>query len=96
MILLKKYKVEGESMTPTFQPGDLILISYIPYLFQRPKTKDIVVIKYQNKLILKRITKIKSGKYYIEGDNKNKSTDSRAFGWISKSDICATVIYSNS
>lgn len=96
MILLKKYKVEGESMLPTFPPGSFILISYIPYLFLKPKTKDIVVIKYRNKLILKRIAKIKAGRFYVEGDNKNKSTDSRAFGWISKSDILATVIYSNS
>ena len=45
-----------------------------------------------NKYLVKRITKVDGEKYFVSGDNKNDSLDSREFGWISKGDILGKVI----
>jgi hypothetical protein len=37
--------------------------------------------------LTKRIIKIKKGCYWVEGDNRDDSWDSRAFGWLCPSDI---------
>lgn len=57
-------------MLPTFAPGDRVIVSSIPYSFSKPEIGDIVLFKYSDKLMVKRITKISNGKYYLLGDNR--------------------------
>jgi len=49
------------------------------------------------KFLIKRITKIDPSadgeKYFVSGDNKKDSMDSRRFGWILIKDIVGKVIY---
>lgn len=41
-----------------------------------------------SRTLIKRIIKINSkGCYWVEGDNRNYSTDSREYGWLCPSDI---------
>ena len=70
-----------------------VLISRIPYWFKDPKINDIVAFRNSGKIFLKRIIKIQNGKYFVAGDNKNDSYDSRNFGDISKKQILGKVIY---
>ena len=60
MLFLSLFRVSGHSMLPTFKPGQILLVSSIPYLFQKPKIGDVVVIKdpRSGKLLLKRIAKV--------------------------------------
>lgn len=53
---------------------------------------DLIVLEIKNKLMIKRIKKINNNELWIEGDNKNESTDSRSFGWIKKSQVVAKVM----
>ena len=76
-------------MQPTINPGQLVIISSLPYLFSNPKVKDIIAFKSDQKLILKRIIKIKEDTYLVEGDNKQ---DSKSYGWINKSNLIGKVI----
>jgi len=93
MLLLGKFKVVGHSMEPQIKNGQLVLVSNISYLFKSPKINDIVAFKDKlGKVLIKRIIKIESGKYYVEGDNKSDSLDSRKFGSISKDKIIGEVI----
>lgn len=58
--------------------------------------KDDIIICHDprtKKMIVKRITKIKGNEYFVEGDNKEQSTDSRVFGWLKKKDILAKIAY---
>jgi nickel-type superoxide dismutase maturation protease len=93
MLLLGKFKVVGHSMEPQIKTGQLVLVSNISYLFKSPKINDIVAFRDNGgKVLIKRIIKIESGEYFVEGDNKNDSLDSRKFGGISKDKIIGEVI----
>lgn len=82
-------------MEPTYRSGDILLVSSILYVFRNPKVSDIVVVKDPRDLrpVLKRITQIKDNSYFVVGDNKHESTDSRHFGFIHKKRIVGKVIY---
>ena len=79
-------------MEPSFRHGDIVLVNKLSYLFKKPKVGDVVVVKKTHRYILKRIQKIENGKYFVVGDNKKESTDSRTFGWIKRKDIVRKVI----
>jgi len=93
MLLLRKFRVHGHSMEPIIGNDKLILVSKIPYLFSRPKVKDVIAFKNGKEVLVKRIIKISAGNYKVEGDNLKDSLDSRSFGSVSKTDILGKVIY---
>jgi phage repressor protein C with HTH and peptisase S24 domain len=85
--------VKEESMIPLLYPGNTILV----YRFSKLKTNDIVVLKnpYKNRkerYLVKKIFKITKKSLYVEGLNKEKSIDSRQFGWIAKKDVVGKMI----
>lgn len=79
-------------MEPAILQGQTVLVSSIPYLFSKPKSGDIVAFKREEKIFIKRIARIEGQKYFITGDNKNDSMDSRKFGWISRKAIIGKII----
>ncbi len=79
-------------MLPTLKPGQDVLCFNWAYIFSRPKIGDIVVIRHQGKEIIKRIQKAHDREYFVEGDNKEESVDSRNFGPIEKQEIIGKVI----
>jgi len=94
MLLLSKFKVSGHSMEPTIKNNDTVLVSGIVYLFKNPKANDIVAFADKKNLInIKRIAKANGEKFFVEGDNKKDSFDSRNFGQILKKQILGKVIY---
>lgn len=86
-------------MFPTLMPGQSILVNRLTYLITKPKTGEIIAANdpRDGKILIKRIAKIDSAKqnlrFFVLGDNKSESTDSRAFGWITKKDIIGKVVY---
>lgn len=80
-------------MHPAIKDGDEILISNIPYLFKKPNINDIVAVKFKNKTLIKRIVKIKQSRYFLRGDNKIDSFDSRRFGFIDRKQILGKLVY---
>ena len=92
-----KYKISGNSMKPVLKDGDYVLVNRLAYIFKTPQVDDIIAAldPRDKKTLIKRITKIQNGKYVIQGDNKNFSTDSRNFGMIEKKSIIGKVILNN-
>ena len=101
---LRRFQVEGESMNPGYKPGERLLISPILLKFSPPTEGDVVVIQHPKnpaKQILKRIIGIPGdrvegveldlGEYFVLGDNKGKSEDSRHFGKIYQDQILGKV-----
>ena len=76
-------------MMPKLKPGEKILVSTLPYLFSSPKVGDVIVFKYQNKFIIKKISKIKNEEYLINGENKK---DSLKIPKIKRKEILGKVI----
>jgi len=85
-------RISGHSMEPTIKNGSVVVISNILFMFKTPKEKDIIAFKNKDKVFIKRISKINNGKYFLEGDNKNDSLDSRKIGLIEGKDIIGKVI----
>lgn len=93
--MLSLFQVKGESMRPFCKQGDFVLAESMSYLFFRPKVGHLVVARHPQKpgmLLLKRIVREKEGRYWVEGDNAEKSTDSRHFGWVGKENIRGKVV----
>jgi nickel-type superoxide dismutase maturation protease len=89
---LIRCQISGNSMKPTFTSGETVLVNKLAFLIVEPKQGDIIVIK-RDKLLVKRVEKKKENSFFVVGDNKKESTDSRHFGWVDKKDIVGKVIY---
>lgn len=80
-------------MEPTIQNGGTVLVSNLLYLFQNPRIDDIVAVGEAGKVLIKRVTGIHKGNYFLAGDNQQDSLDSRKFGLVAKQNILGKVIY---
>jgi signal peptidase I len=80
-------------MSPTLQDGQVVLVNRLTYLFSKPKLGDIVACRdpRDGRVLIKRITNIIRGQYFVLGDNKKGSTDSRKFGMIEKTALLGKV-----
>lgn len=88
------FVVKGQSMEPLCKEGDFILLDKLRYLVYEPKVGDIVVLRHpvqQDRFILKYIMRDMMSEYgalyWVEGLNKEESSDSRSFGWIPRNII---------
>lgn len=79
-------------MEPFLKEGQVVLVSSCPFILSKPKVRDVVVFKHENKFYIKRIKKKRDDKYFLEGDNSKDSLDSKKLGWIEKKDIIGKVI----
>ena len=86
---ISKFKVFGNSMYSTLKEGQGVLT----FNWGKVKIGDIVVIKYKNREIIKRIKKIEEDRFFVKGDNEKESTDSRHFVSLNKLQIIGKVIY---
>lgn len=77
-------------MEPTIKNGSIVVISSIPYFFLKPKVGDIIALKNNKKILIKRIKTIHNQKIFIEGDNKN---DNLEIGWIEETNIIGKILY---
>lgn len=84
VLLIKKFivtpiRVVGPSMKDTLMDGDIMLLDKISYRFSDIDRFDIVVIKYDNELIIKRVLgmpgdtiEVINNKLYINGEEQNE------------------------
>ena len=133
LFIITPVKVVGDSMLPTLKAGEVLMLSKDPFIGKKIYRFDIVVIKYNNETIIKRVIglpgesieyldntlyvdgeivkeKFKHGKtedfssedltgiekvpddsYFVLGDNREVSMDSRIIGYINKKDIVGKV-----
>jgi nickel-type superoxide dismutase maturation protease len=90
--LFERVEVHGTSMTPTFDPGDRLLLvrRYRPLrrgdLVSLPDPRDA------RRQLVKRVVDVRADGVVLAGDNPGASTDSRAFGAVPASSIRHLVV----
>lgn len=129
IFIAKPFIVSGESMIPTFESGDYLIVDQISYRIEQPKRGDVIVFKYpkdttryfikriiglpgetiavhSNKITIKNkdfpngfqlsedyikiptnediLYTLPENKYYVMGDNRTNSSDSRIWGPVEK------------
>jgi signal peptidase I len=125
MFIAQPFVVSGESMFPTFNDGQYLIVDEISYIVGTPHRGDVIIFRYPNetkRFFIKRIIgmpneeilinngevvivnkdnkdgfklqesyinesfnttetyKTKDDEYFVMGDNRNRSLDSRAWG----------------
>lgn len=132
LFVAQPFVVEGESMYPTFDSGDYLIVDELTYRFNEPERGDVVVFRYPGNpsiFYIKRViglpgetvsidrgkvtitkadsstltldesyvvtedatysksTVIGPNEYFVMGDNRPRSSDSRVWGLLPKKDI---------
>ncbi len=87
MIFIRR--VVGSSMSPALTEGQLVIAHQV----RNFRVGQVVVAYVDGHEVIKRIMKIEDGSVYLEGDNKNYSTDSRAYGPVSDVNIEGVVFW---
>lgn len=132
LFVAQPFIVEGESMHPTFDSGDYLIVDELSYRFHEPERGDVIVFRYpgdEKVFYIKRIiglpgetvtiergnvtitkpdgtkltidepyvvaedatytesTVVGPGEYFVMGDNRPRSSDSRVWGLLPKREI---------
>lgn len=103
MLGFSTVKVSGSSMSPTFMPGDWLLIKEIRnsshplkllsvYLINDPERPGVKLLKRIKEVEVDEIVGKKAQyKYWLEGDHP-ASTDSRKWGWLNQDQVIGRVV----
>jgi phage repressor protein C with HTH and peptisase S24 domain len=78
-------------MLPTLRPGQLLL----GYRWGRARRGQIVVVQRES-FVVKRMHHLTENGWWIEGDNKAHSNDSRTYGEVKYDQIEAIIIWRSS
>ena len=105
----KAVEVRGDSMSPNFNDGDWLLFRLLPAKSKSGKlvgklVGKVVLIQRQSQvgtdfLQVKRVVKVdetnetNETKFWVEGDNKANSTDSRSWGALDSSEVIGKLIF---
>lgn len=79
-------------MAPTFHAGDWLLVMW-GGAFRPGQTVLVERESQPGVFLIKRVVRLEANKYWVEGDNKEESTDSRHWGAITQEEIVATVVF---
>ncbi len=103
----KAVEVRGESMSPNYNDGDWLLFRLFPAK-SKAKSKlnelvgKVVLIQRRSKvgedfLQVKRVTQVHNdndeARIWVEGDCKEKSTDSRSWGPLNSDEVIGKLIF---
>lgn len=92
----RRFRVVGESMLPLLPPDTEVLIRPGIYRWQFPCAGDLVVAEHPQQAnfhLLKWIVYVEpDGSCYLQGLNRDRSTDSRHFGLVPRDRLIGRVV----
>lgn len=90
--VLTRVTIAGPSMSPTFEPGDrVLLVRGLP--LRVGHLVGVVDPRNHERLMLKRVVGITPGGVLVAGDNPEASTDSRHFGPVARRLVRGRAVY---
>lgn len=100
-LALGRVKVSGESMSPTYKDGVILLVRWFAATQKDLPLASVVVIERDEMpgiFFIKRIQKSHSGAYWVEGDNRDpevekRMKDSRSWGYIPAHEVRGKVLF---
>ncbi len=137
LFVAQPFIVSGESMVPTFENGQYLIVDELSYHLEQPRRGDVIVFRYPKdttQFFIKRIIglpgdivhvtdagisvtrddgttlpldesfvvnhgnggthdyPVMSGDYFVMGDNRPESSDSRAWGLLPRKNIVGRVL----
>ena len=100
-LALGRVKVSGESMSPTYKDGVILLVRWFAATQKDLPLSSVVVIERDEMpgiFFIKRIQKSHSGAYWVEGDNRDpevekRMKDSRSWGYIPAHEVRGKVLF---
>jgi nickel-type superoxide dismutase maturation protease len=84
---LRRVRVEGQSMMPTYQDGEVLTAIR---KWRPVRVGDVVVVRdprSPDRWLLKRCVARRGAQVDVRGDDESQSTDSRVFGTVASSSI---------
>lgn len=83
-------KVDGNSMLPTYTNNNIVLVNHLKTV----KSNDVVVFYAPDThwITIKRVTEIRNNGFFVMGDNRHDSVDSRYFGVVPVTNMIGVVI----
>ena len=98
----KKVEVRGDSMSPNYNDGDWLLFRLLPAKSKANELVGKVVLIQRHSevgtdfLQVKRVINVHNhndeAQIWVEGDNKDKSTDSRSWGALDSSEVIGRLL----
>lgn len=93
-------RVSGESMAPTFNNGDILLIRIFKGVPERVELLKVVLVEREAQPgihYIKRVQKAHGDLYWVEGDNRDpevetRINDSRTWGYVGAHEIRGEVV----
>ncbi len=82
-------RVVGDSMEPFLSAGRLIVVVSSKHY----NPGDVVGVRFDSKIIIKRIAKTRDNLVYVLGDNPRNSLDSRKLGWIASDNLVFKLLF---
>lgn len=80
-------RVAGQSMSPALKSGQIVI-----GWRTLPRVGGIVLAHQAGREVIKRIESVKNNEYYLVGDNRAESQDSRHYGSVTFHDIIGSIM----
>ena len=106
---MKLMRVQGRSMEPTLRPGALVLVDQRVYRRRSPRRGEIVVARlgasgracvkrliglpHDELVVGNRLWQLQADEYFLVGDSRDQSADSRELGPVRQADVVGRVRY---
>lgn len=90
----RRFRVVGDSMQPTLNTGEMVLVAHFAYSKILPRAGDIVLARhpYQKLHIIKRVAALTAdNRIVLHSDNAAAGSDSRQWGALHPSHILGKV-----
>jgi nickel-type superoxide dismutase maturation protease len=88
--------VIGESMEPTLQDRDRVIVDVWTYNRRPPRPGEIVLLSPPGRdgvLLVKRVIRVlENGELWVEGDRRAASSDSREWGSVARERVVGRVV----